>query len=116
MNFTALNGFVAACQRYFDGSMMRGFDGGYSSFGSYGSWIGLIGHGIFSLFLLALGVALVVWLVRLAKRTGNSNAPSGFGPTVSSDTTSALKLLNERYVKGEVTEEEYLKIKKNLSE
>ena len=132
MNSVALNNLAALCQRCTGGrgysgggagdasrsfgGMMRGFDGGYSGFGGMGSWIGLISYGIFSLVLLALAVALIVWLVRLAKRAGTPVNPAGFAQPGASETASALKLLNDRYVKGEIAEEEYLKIKKNLTE
>lgn len=125
---SALNTIAAACQRTFSGrtltdgditqpfgSMMRGYDGSFYGFGSTGSWIGLIGHGLFSLVLLGIGIALIVWLVRLAKRSNTAhNQSSGYGD--HSETESALKLLNERYVKGEITEEDYQKIKKNLKD
>lgn len=136
MNGVALNNLSALCQRYAGGrgfsgggvddatrpfgGMMRGFgsgvDGGFPVMGGYGSWIGLIGHGIFSLVLLALAIALIVWLVRLAKRAGTPVHPAGFVQPGASEAASALNLLNDRYVKGEIAEEEYLKIKKNLTE
>lgn len=95
--------------------------GGFDRFGGYGGmmgsgfgWIGLIIHGLFSLAALVLFIILIVWLVRAVKR--NRTMPNFHGFTPHNEAASALKLLNERYARGEISEEEYLKVKKNLTE
>ncbi|MDD2534313.1 MAG: SHOCT domain-containing protein [Eubacteriales bacterium] len=114
----SISGLASLCTRTFGG---RSYDGRSMMDGFYGSnygWVGMIGQGLFGLAILALFIVLIVWLIRLAKRAGNSSSQNNFGSTSSYhvETASALKLLNDRYAKGEISEEEYLKVKKNLTE
>jgi|GEM_PF-2383649 len=88
-------------------------------------WVGLIFHALFNLAIIAALVVLVVHLVRSGKRnklqalptTGIGTGTVGPGQAAMVDhTASALNILNERYAKGEISEEDYLKMKKNLTE
>jgi putative membrane protein len=85
----------------------RGFLGhGYGYFDGYGGGTGgfiMMGIG-FLIFLIIISV-LIFLAVRLIKAvTSSYNPPSA---------NKALDILNERYAKGEIDEEEYLK-KKNI--
>lgn len=105
------------------GSFDRFADRSDFMFSSGVGWIALIFHDFFSLAILAALVVLIVHLVRSSKRNKTQAALTTATDTtrpVQSTTigtaTSALTILNERYVKGEISEEDYLKMKKNLSE
>jgi uncharacterized membrane protein len=81
-------------------------------------WISLIFHGLFGLACLVALIVLIVYLVRAAKQNHSQpqTTPAG-GVTQQADTSaSALVILNERYARGEISEEDYLKMKKNLTE
>ena len=65
-------------------------------------WFG----GIFGLLVLIGFILLVVWLV---------TRPWGASGTSDTGRTNALDIARERYAKGEISHEEFEKIKKNLS-
>ncbi len=78
-------------------------------FGFYGggfNWIGMIVGGIFTLIILVLLVLLIVFIIRRL---------SGHGPGMyrhmyaggPGGGTSAKDILQERYAKGEITQEQY---------
>jgi putative membrane protein len=94
--------------------------GGYGPGPGWG-W-GLMGglHGLFWLVLLALaGVALVA-LVRYLWRAGespraNDNAPlPGRGGGAETPGSSARRILDERYARGEIERAEYLQRRQDL--
>lgn len=78
--------------------------GGYPMM--YGNpWAGLVSLVFMALFIAALVVG-VGYLLRHTPR------PTGRGESAE---MSALDLANQRYVKGEITREEYQTIKKDIS-
>lgn len=88
---------------------MMYFGRGFGSFGGgcfgYGSPFWGIG-GILMFAVCALLVALVVIVVmRALKKSGRLHPSSG-----------AMETLRQRYAKGEISEEEYLRIKKTLEQ
>ena len=72
----------------------------------YGGWgmMNWIGGGFMMIVFWVLLIVLIVWIVREVK--GNSSHKSS---------TSALDILKERYVKGEINKEEFETKKKDLS-
>lgn len=75
----------------------------------YNYGFGIMGMGIVFLIILAVLALLavaVILAVRYLKRPGNTAFPMQHG--------RSLDILNERYAKGEITEEEYKKMKDNL--
>ena len=73
--------------------------------GMMGDW-GFMGFGlILWLAILVAVIAAVLWFVR----SSQSNAPSERHP-------DGLDILNERYARGEIDREEYLRKKRDLVE
>ena len=77
--------------------------------GMYHDGSGMMGsgmHGIFSvLFMVLIGVVIVL-IIRWLWREGHAQ---------QSSTSSALHVLEERYARGEIDQEEYLAKRKDLS-
>ena len=83
---------------------------------------GLIGMIIGGVIFLALVTLFVLLIVKMARR-GRMHHPMGPGsytaakpetPETSASVAGALALLNERYAKGEINQEEYLAKKADL--
>jgi putative membrane protein len=82
--------------------MMGNWDGYGMVYGNqWGSIFGFI-------FMMIIMAAIVVGAVVLLRRSSHGNAPA------SGSETSALELLNQRYAKGEIKQDEYRAIKKDL--
>ena len=84
--------------------MHHGFMG---SWGGMGGW-GLVGGLIGFLFLVALATVVVALFLWLWRRTSLNPADTQRGPL------SARDVLALRYVRGELTREEYLRVKEDL--
>lgn len=81
----------------------RGFSG--SGYGNFGGNIG--GGGMF--IMMGFGLLILIALIFLTFKLMKGNSP------FSLSSNSALNILNERYAKGEIDEEEYTKRKIILS-
>ena len=81
------------------GMMGYGF-GGYGALGGIGMILGMV----MQLALAAAVVMGVIWLFRTAAR-----------PERGASGPEALSILQQRYAKGEIGDDEYLKIKKELA-
>ena len=79
-----------------------GFMGGWGGYG----WTGAFGM-FFGLIFLVVVIAVVVWLVR------GGWQPGGRSPTLDRR-SRGLDILEERYAKGEIDRDEYLKKKQDL--
>lgn len=80
----------------------RGFGGGYFGYGS--PFLG-IGGVLMCAVCMALVALAIVFVVRAFKKSGRLHASSG-----------AMEALRLRYAKGEISEEDYLQIKKALEQ
>lgn len=91
-----------------------GYPGGYpgGDFGAYGPyaqwypWIHLAGMGVF--LLVVIIVAVVAW------RKFNRRSQAQPQPAQHNETHPALEILQMRLAKGEITSEEYQRIKADL--
>ncbi len=74
-----------------------------------GWWVVAMGLMMFFMVLFWAGIiALIVWLVvRTTRRTG---------PGVTTGEHSPLDIASERYAKGEISRDEFERIKKDLTE
>jgi len=80
------------------------------TWGGYGAAYGNPWGSLFSFIFMALFmVALVVGVLYMLRHTDRHHQHG------ESTQTSALDLLNQRYAKGEITQEEYKTIKKDLA-
>lgn len=86
--------------------MMRwGFDSGFYHMGLYGG-----------IFMFLVGIAVIGLLIYLVMSASKSNKTMGHGYSQSNQISSnldnlserAILILNERFAKGEIDEEEYL--------
>jgi len=64
-------------------------------------------------FFLAITALVVIFIVKMLKSPNHMHTPMGYGVHPQA-TSSAIAILNERYAKGEITGEEYFKIKEDL--
>lgn len=98
----------------------------YDLFGSGMGVAGAVMMGFFYLLLIALIVVGIVAIARSSRRRTMMPPPGTFHPGAfqqggfgvggpQAGPANALHIASERYAKGEITEEEYLKIKENLS-
>ena len=74
---------------------------GYERFGGYG------GGAMF--LMMGFGFVIFLVLIFLAFKLMKSNPHSHFSLSKDSANNTALNILNERFVKGEIDEEEYTK-------
>ncbi|CZR07232.1 SHOCT domain-containing protein [Trichococcus ilyis] len=76
----------------------------YNGYGMMGSW------GIFMMIVLVILIVIIVYAVMKLVQGGNNNS------TTSNSRDEALEILNQRYVKGEISDEEYQQKKKILKQ
>lgn len=67
------------------------------------------GGGLFGLFLFLIFIAVVVWvIVTVAReRDHHHGHPHEWGAGARDPSSAALKILNERFARGEISAEEY---------
>ncbi len=68
---------------------------------------GMMGGGFFGLIIIVVIIYLIV---------NSNNGSSGYHTNNYTKGNNALEILSERYAKGEISEEEYLKKKKILKD
>lgn len=88
---------------------MMGFGGccGFGSYGAYG-WIGFLLNILFFVIVFGGIIWLVVWAVRRTTGGGGSS-PSG-----AAGLPSPREVLQTRYVRGEITRDQYLAMLNDL--
>lgn len=84
--------------------------GGFGAFGSLG-WVGWIINLVITLGVIIGIVVLVIWAVRRL----SSSQGSGFGSANSQGRSTAREILQARYARGEITQEQYQQMLTDLS-
>jgi len=80
------------------GSMMGGQMGGYGHAMGYGGWY-------MWLIWILIAVIIIYFVVNLGKKTGNGKGTGNESP---------IEILKRRYAKGEITKEEYERMKREI--
>ncbi len=61
-----------------------------------------------------LTVLIIIWIVYYVARPYRDNTPRDYNSNQGYSVNKSLEILKERYAKGEITEEEFERIKRNL--
>ena len=98
--------------------MMRGFDrlGGYADYG-YSRMMGGFGWGgvLIGCLVMILFIVLIVMVIRMLVRRGHYHGGPNMGYyNAPAGSDSALEIIKLRYAKGEITKEEFDRLKNDL--
>jgi putative membrane protein len=92
--------------RGFEGAAGAGYGPGMMGY-YWGAPLMMVGMIIMTIVVI-LGVYLIIRYVMKTKSLESKNK------TMGDNSDSAIRILNERFAKGEITEEEYVRMKNNL--
>jgi putative membrane protein len=70
------------------------------------------GRGFFALLLILIAVCILVWIVTTLMRPGGHVHPHGPSPGAnpsSKQSSDALRILDERFARGDIDADEYIK-------
>ncbi|HII40568.1 MAG TPA: hypothetical protein HA326_05050 [Thermoplasmata archaeon] len=87
---------------------------GVLSFSTYGGYYGMMGSGSWGWALLMMGIPAVILIVILLAALGGLREPAGY-PVNVPPSQNPLEILEQRYARGELTREDYLKIRDDLA-
>lgn len=87
---------------------------GVLSFSTYGGYYGMMGSGSWGWAALMMGIPAVILIVILLAALGGLREPAAY-PAYAPPTLNPLDILEQRYARGELTREDYLKIRDDLS-
>ena len=73
--------------------------------GPWGGWLGMLLMGLFTLFVLAGFVVLVVWAIR-AFGMGGQQAGGMTPPAEGTSSDEAAEIARKRFARGEISKEE----------
>ncbi len=95
--------------------MFGGFGHGYGMFGGFGRGYG---YGLFGgygsiLFFIIVGVILF-FLIRRNRHACHSTQSNFSKPSLGNDGNDAVEIVKARYARGEINQEEYKKILKEI--
>jgi len=86
----------------------------WNSFGNAG-WGGGFGFGwIFMLPIMLLFWGLIIWAIFALVRSGSGHGCGGHNHEEHEQDNNALDILKERYAKGEISKEDFDKMKKDI--
>lgn len=61
-----------------------------------------------------LTILFIIWIISYLMSSFHNNAPRTYSSNQGYSVDRSLEILRERYAKGEITEEEFQRIKRNL--
>lgn len=89
---------------------------GALSMSSYGGYYGMMGSGSWGWGLLMMAVPGVLLIVILLAALGGLGERPMAAPSWTSTSPSAVEVLDSRYARGELSREDYLKIRADLTQ
>ncbi len=87
---------------------------GALSFSTYGGYYGMMGSGSWGWALLMMGIPAVILIVILLATLGGLQEPTSY-PAYAPPPGNPLEILEQRYARGELTREDYLRIRDDLT-
>jgi len=87
---------------------------GVLSFSSYGGYYGMMGSGSWGWGVAMMAVPAVILIVILLAALGGLREPVAY-PAYVPTPANPLEVLEQRYAKGELSREDYLKIREDLT-
>lgn len=87
---------------------------GVLSFSTYGGYYGMMGTGSWGWALLMMGIPAVILIVILLAALGGLREPMAY-PASTPSPQNPLEILDQRYARGELTREDYQKIRDDLT-
>ncbi len=81
---------------------------------AYGGYYGMMGSGSWGWAALMMGIPAVVLIVVLLAALGGLGEPRAY-PAYAPPPENPLEILERRYARGELTREDYLKIRDDLT-
>ncbi len=87
---------------------------GVLSFSTYGGYYGEMGSGSWGWAVLMMGVPAVILIVILVAAIGGLHEPTVY-PAYVPTPQNPLDILEQRYARGELTREDYLKIRDDIT-
>ncbi len=86
---------------------------GVLSFSSYGGTYGMMGSGSWGWAMIMMGIPAVVLIIILLAAIGGLREPAAY-PGYAPLPQHPLEILEQRYARGELTREDYLRIREDL--
>lgn len=86
---------------------------GALSFSNSGGYYGMMGGGSWGWAMLMMGVPAVILIIILLAALGGLREPVAY-PAYAAPAQNPMEILEQRYARGELTREDYLKIREDL--
>ena len=87
---------------------------GVLSFSTYGGYYGMMGSGSWGWAVLMMGVPAIILIIILVVALGGLRETAPY-PAYAPPPANPLEILEQRYARGELTREDYLKIREDLN-
>lgn len=82
--------------------------------GTYGGYYGMMGSGSWGWAMLMMGIPAVILVVILLAALGGLREPVAYQASAS-PAQQPLEIVEQRYARGELTREDYLKLRDDLT-
>lgn len=87
---------------------------GYVTMSTTGGYYGMMGSGSWGWALLMMGIPAVILILILLAAVGGLGEPAAY-PAYAPPPQNPLEILEQRYARGELTREDYLRIREDLT-